>query len=1263
LVLLLLGVTAVGQQPDPAGIRGESSQTRKRLAEAEQKLLAGKAADAIDDLQRILDEAGDDLISLDGKQYRAARWFAHQILAQLPAEVLQNYQDQLDVPARKLLDTAKKTRNPASLRQLLDRYFVSRPADEALLLLGDLLFEQGEFRAAELQWRRLLPDGKADLTYPRSKADPAAVRARIILAMLFRGDVELATEELAAFKAAHAQARGTLAGQEGLLVDILQSYVNTTPQVATAGNSGDAWPMLGGSPDRSGRIASRIPAYWPAKPTWIGKLDPEPFRSGPSLPPARPPFGHPVIVNGQVVVTDGHRVFSFDLLSGKRLIDFTPLQPPQTTPNGPSRDTSPALTAAGDRLYLRLGISAIRPPNPAKMGRPGEESAIVCLMQVAKADGSPGLREVWRLRPPVGDGKASVIWEGAPLVAERRLWAAYSRFEGGRLVHGIACYDPADSLVAPSRPAWVVDVSDSPVSLSTEGRTRHELLTLAGRNVVFCSNDGVVTALDAATGRRTWAFRYPRSKKNEPVTSSEPAPVVAVGGRVFVAPTDGERVYALDAETGQQLWESGPAEGVQILGVAAGRLIITVAGPVRGIRGLNVATGSYRPPEGWIQHDGGGYLSYGRGFVTDEVIVWPTRNGLFFLRPEDGSRLWTGHANGTPFGHVVYADGVLVVVTPTQVWGYVSDRKRFGDPRADGDTTWKRFAALIASADQALAAGATDRARQILRAATHRDFPVSLRAWAAARLLLLTPKVSSPAQLPTDLQEILVPELLQEWLIPPDGIPIKFQTLLERHLGRDSSSPFTPPSLPATSLLASEPSLDADSVIVRTIRLPAGTAPLRWLPGARSPRQVVLTTTQHLIAIRMENGTETRYDAIDRFTHAADLTEGFVVAGPWAVAVYGSDRSPVWVFRVPTAPPLRSTGEEFRVYSDDTPPIEELSSFYLNGSWLIARFGERHLIALDLRGKRVAWVLGTSGTLGYRPVGFPDAPRFGPELFVSSRLTVVQLSNGCRWFLRTDTGRRQEITGLDHPTAKVWWSLPPAEVEANRLAVSDGPGLVRMLNLVTGRVKWTRHEDGLTSLTGEPPQVRAWHDLSLIAVSRNHGVELDRLDMSDGTSMWKTGPAFVDSDRIDLSKVDADRLHIYVPQGNKLVAYTHQTGRSEWTSPLPPIHGAGQWVVRTGARCVIVYPEAAIPREPVAEVLSRLVRTLRTGPALLRLPGLLAGLYDAWVTRTVPVLLFDPETGKQLTQFEIPAAGPAVTAWFDRDLAVVATGSRVVWLR
>src|SRR5262245_55244951 len=62
VAVLLLGATPASGQPlgglEPAALRGDSTQTRKRLAEARNKLLLGKHADATDELQRILDESG-----------------------------------------------------------------------------------------------------------------------------------------------------------------------------------------------------------------------------------------------------------------------------------------------------------------------------------------------------------------------------------------------------------------------------------------------------------------------------------------------------------------------------------------------------------------------------------------------------------------------------------------------------------------------------------------------------------------------------------------------------------------------------------------------------------------------------------------------------------------------------------------------------------------------------------------------------------------------------------------------------------------------------------------------------------------------------------------------------------------------------------------------------------------------------------------------------------------------------------------------------
>jgi outer membrane protein assembly factor BamB len=1279
LFVLLFGAVAARAQlstPEPANLRGESAQTRKRLTEADEKLRAGRAEDAADDLQRILDDSGDDLISIDGKRYRPARWVAHLILAKLPPGALKAYQDRIDEPARRLLDAGKRDRDPAPLWQLLDRYFVSRPSAEGLLLLGDLHFERGEFRTAELLWRRLLPDAEADVPYPGPPTDPAAVRARVVLTAIFQGELDRAKGELAALREKHPDAAGTFAGKAGRYTETLQALLDRPPQPPSAGADGRSWPTFGGDPHRTGRVAGRMPYYWPSRPTWTATIPPDATvgLGGLAVGAARVPFGYPVIAGGHVYLTDGVRVLGYDLLTGVADSVFNPLRLGGARgANRPAAESAVTLTAAGGRLTARLGPPTVRPPD----AKAGGESTLACF---APPDGfRPGdrPRPAWQVQPPAGEGKPPTTWEGAPLVAGGRMWAALARFEGGRLVHVVAGFDPADPPDAPDRPAWVVEVSDIPLSPESGPRTRQELLTLAGRNVVFCSNTGAVVALDAASGRKAWAFRYPRAARRaaDAPRPADPAPAVASGGRVFVAPADADRVFALDTETGRLLWESSPVEDgqVQILGVARNRLIVTVTGPVRGIRGLNVATGSHREPEGWVQHDGGGLLGAGRGLVTDDAILWPTRAGLFFLRPEDGFPLRPPLPGS--FGHLAYADGVLVTVTPTEVRGFVSDARRFGgNPRADADPDRQRFEELIDESEGRLAAGDTAAARAILSKTARGDLPAGWRAWAAARLLLLTPRVDDFAKLPPDAQAALQPALLGEWVTTAGGELVTLGTLLARHTGSEPLARRLPSSLPAGDHDPDDtPRLRPIACVSRTFDLPPGSLPLRPIPGAPGPpRNVFVTTGREVLAVPLTTGGHTAHAAAGAFTHAADLAGGFVAAGPHAVALYGPGRDPCWVFRVPDTDPLPDSPGRIPIRSDDMAPVPGLSSFVLAGGWLFARLGEEHLVSLDLEGRRVAWVLGANGRPGFRPYGFGTGPQFGPNFLVTERLVIAQLSDGRRWMVRAETGRVLDgkgstfavvPPGFGAKTAPVAWPLPPAQVDANRVALPDGPGLVRLLNLSTGRAKWSFGAGGEASLTGEPPQVRAWGDAVVIAVRRNHGIELERVGLADGRREWADGPAFLDADRVDLSAADADAERMYVPAGGVLAAISLADGTPTWETELPAANGAGGWAVRAGPRVVIAYPQAAIPREPFTDTWDRVIRSYLRAPLVWRLPGLAGTLYDAWVGRTVPVLLFDPESGELLRHLDVPARGPLVTAYFGRDLAVVATGEQVCWLK
>ncbi|MCS6864923.1 MAG: PQQ-binding-like beta-propeller repeat protein [Gemmataceae bacterium] len=1231
--------------PDAATLRGESLQTRKRLIEAEQKLLNNLPTEAADDLQRILDECGDDLISLDNKQFHATRYYVHALLAKLPPDALKAYQDRIHQPARQLLEQAQRERDPRPLWQLLDRYFVSRPTEDGLLLLGDLLFERGDFRLAETIWRRLLPDGGADLAYPRPQTDPAVVRARLILAIIFQNDIDRAQRELTLLQTRHPNAHGTLAGHTGPLAKTLQRYLDSPPQLAAMAGTTAAWRTFGGDVERSGRVPHGIPHAWPARPTWT---QPDEGLDRPPLPsPSRTPFGHPVIYRGEIFVANGTTVLAFDLHTGKRT------RPPYTAAlnfaaHPAVRASHCTLTVADGLLYARIGPPLVRPPEPQSSGRYVADSAIVCLS--LKTEGK--FTELWKLFPPEDD-KVATAWEGAPVVHNRRLWAVYAKFDAGRITHTLACYDPADTDKPPVRPQWTVDLCEN--TPSTLERSRHELLTLAGRNLVFSSNNGAIVAVDATTGRRRWAFRYPRTQKALSSAGNDPAPAVASDGRVFVAPVDGECIYAFDAESGRLLWESASTENARILGIARRRLIVAVAGPYRSLRGLNLETGSHRAG-GWVR--GTDLLTHGQGIVSDQAIVWPSREGLYLVNPDNGlpygEPLTSGFRN--PFGHVAYAEGMLVVVMANQIWAYRAQNTTV-PPRPDASPR-ERFDIAMDGVEAALTRGQVKAAIAGLAELAASDLPPPFRAMAAARMVQLAPPMLPREQWPDELRKVLQPELLREWILTPDGMPVTLEQWLNQKLGPlPTPSPATWPAGAVAKL--DPPNLSDKPTIRHTIALPPGVFPLQWLPGSSTPQRIFAAGAKHIIACPLDRSPSRHYATADIMTHVAEYPGGFVATGPFAVALYGTDPQPLWVFRLPVTERLPQASP-FRYRNGQEPDRPHLSSFTLAGGWLVARWGERHLIAWDLEARRVAWVLNAEGTAGYEPYAYPRAVQFGPQLSVCDKFVVVQRSDGKRWFVDRLTGRPMMQPALGEHTALTPWLHPPPLAGSHGLLFSDGPGLVRYAQ-IGRRVLWSFETEYTEGFTGEPAQVRVCGQHAFVAIRRNHGVEIERINMTNGQAVW-SNPVFVDTDRLNLAAATTDTDTLYLPTRDKLVAVAQRSGKTVWERELPDCP-RGWTVTMASHGRLLVYPTEAITQQRPQAVFSRWLKSFRREPLVWRLPGWCGTLYDAWMNRCAPVWVVDALTGQRLAHWELPARGPIVTAAFSTTAAVFATGDRIVWLK
>jgi outer membrane protein assembly factor BamB/TolA-binding protein len=312
------------------------------------------------------------------------------------------------------------------------------------------------------------------------------------------------------------------------------------------------------------------------------------------------------------------------------------------------------------------------------------------------------------------------LFEGSPVVFDGRVYIAAVRFEGGGAVTRIACFD-AES----GAPRWrqSVDVCDVQGGENAKPRRRHHLLTRAGSRVVYCSHAGAVVALEAETGRRAWAVRYPsRGRKTDEGETSPRglAPPLFAAGRVFVAPMDYSKVLCLEPETGKTLWESEPAiEVVDLLGVADGQLIATTPG---GIRALEIDTGKSR--RDWLfPADGTRLPPCGRGLIAAGWVYWPTVHGLYVLDVKSGEIVDdVTTAVKQVRGNLAAADGSLVIADAETIYAFIPPRKNLEKLRressAEPESNIRLFRLAVAEADAGLHVAALRNLSQIDKEAT-----------------------------------------------------------------------------------------------------------------------------------------------------------------------------------------------------------------------------------------------------------------------------------------------------------------------------------------------------------------------------------------------------------------------------------------------------------------------------------------------------------------------------------------------------------------
>jgi outer membrane protein assembly factor BamB/tetratricopeptide (TPR) repeat protein len=710
-LLGLLGGTVRAQFP------GRSASTFKPDASNTAELLLRNAAnlvrdrqwsEAIEIYQRVLEQFGEKVAKLpsgepgvdgsgDFALYLDDRRFCHRSIAHLPPEAREIYRNRVDGVAERWFRQGASQRDVGSLRRVVDLAFCSSWGDDALELLGDLAFQDGRFGEALAMYNRLVSDHAEDplaLVHPDPTVDLARVAAKKLLCQAAAGEKPPGPAELDLYTRRFPGASGSLAGRKGSYAQILAECL-TVDRLAAPAQPDSRWPTFAGSLRRSKVVAGPIDVgslQWRVDVEKVSVNSRPPyFRGGGSAanaPPERLLAFHPIVLGDQVLVCDGTQVLAYNLSdrasdadgNAPRLIEPAWKHPADDGGQVPQARHPTlgipryTLTAVGHRIYARMGMSAPFVPGLGGMASRGTTSIIAL-------DWNTQGKLVWEQkstslslpnRPPErNNGNRTVSFEGTPVADARNVYVAVTDRREQTETY-VACFDAETGA---SR--WVRYLGTSsdvnnfggmglpmPFAVSAAGDFNHRLLSLDGPTLFYQTNLGALIALEAETGATVWVATYPRQElvRQENGSERDLNPAVIHEGRVFVAPSDADAIFAFDAANGRFLWRtdriSDDVKLSHLLGVAKNRLVAT------GNRVLLFDVESGRLLHAWPD-SGKSLEGHGRGLLAGDLIYWPTQNEIEVLdqrtalRAEPPIRLLeTYHTKG---GNLVAGDGYLIV--------------------------------------------------------------------------------------------------------------------------------------------------------------------------------------------------------------------------------------------------------------------------------------------------------------------------------------------------------------------------------------------------------------------------------------------------------------------------------------------------------------------------------------------------------------------------------------------------------------------------
>lgn len=663
---------------EPAPLRSLFERAGEGAARGDWKL-------AIDSLQRIIDEPGGALFPVGGpspdgqdrravpRVYESARRAAMARLAQLPPEGLASYRTLYDGAAKRLFESGVRAHDVEAVRTLVERYLLTSYGDDGADLLASWALDEG--RPGEAL--RVLADlARAALAH--GEADRYLVAKRCAALMLLGR-----RDEAAALAAAAAREGGPDDGEwAAKLLAALRSGGAPDSQgrrdAAAAG-----WPMLGGGPQRTGRMPATTPTLtqhplwtWPLPggraDAWRLLRQGEP--EGEGLIPAR----QAALFDGVLAVRTDDGCLALEaegmtLLWHARRAEEGIFQRRVRRSSRSADAAGPAETlredgvsgdlAAGGGLVVvvdddadaALVADSVFLRRGGFFGRwPGMETPEVRPNRLIAYDGRSG-----RLRWTLGSGQLlddpgrTASFRAAPIFADGALWTTYLEGRDIHLVKIDAAGRVAGRTLIGSLDGW-----PEPSGLA-------QGLAAADGLVVAPTGFGLIVAVDARTLAPRWATEYAgggqtgareRARWRDGWLSSPP---IVAGGRVIYGPADGRDLLCLDAGTGEVAWRLR-GDGDQYAIAADGESVWVGGGAIQRVILASGAPAWTTPVRG---------APTGRAVLSGPRILVPTTLGLAALNAFTGEETEFQALSGgdEPPGNLVCADGAMFSVEPGQI--------------------------------------------------------------------------------------------------------------------------------------------------------------------------------------------------------------------------------------------------------------------------------------------------------------------------------------------------------------------------------------------------------------------------------------------------------------------------------------------------------------------------------------------------------------------------------------------------------------------